>query len=136
MRILDFPAFKQGSGDADSPRVPGRERDPWARQLVRSAPRGRVPLTIFPGPGPRDGGREGVPSAPSPHPSFPEHLHQKDGALRSLKQGAGWWALASTRHEQVRPTWQGWAPQGGAGGSGEGWRVPAPSHAGRGHRAT
>lgn len=45
MRILDPPAFNQGSGDADSPRVPGREIDPWARPLLRPIPCGRVPLT-------------------------------------------------------------------------------------------
>lgn len=66
MRILDFPAFNQGSGNADSPRVPGRERDPWARPLVRSAPRGRVPLTLSPGPGPHGWGW-GESRLPLPH---------------------------------------------------------------------
>lgn len=45
-------------------------------------------------PGGQDPVVEGVPSAPSPHPNFPEHLHQKDGVLRSMKQREGWWTQA------------------------------------------
>lgn len=43
------------------------------------------------GPGPCGGGS---PIFPFPTSQLPEHLHQRDGALRSMKQGEGWWTRA------------------------------------------